>query len=327
MGVAIARGDFADGTVAALKCSPIYLHNHCHRDQNQLTIYHKGDLAIDSGAYDGYETPHWYNYYIRTIAHNTIVVHDPEEQMISRGTVYANDGGQRFVNEPDFAPRTLADLTKTVFSDGRILDYREGQGWSYVCGDASNCYRPRKLKRFLRHVVFVLDWPQQSAVSLVVLDDVELARPGLLPRYLLHTMEKPTVDGNCIVAQHSGGRLTVHVLLPDAPRIKTIGGPGREFEVDGRNYPLSNEVPGPQTAGKWRVEVAPASADATRVRFLTVLVPTDAAAAPVPPPRMLADDAGLVVSQGDLCVGLWTGATTRPLAGDRSISVVLATPS
>src|SRR5205085_3791003 len=93
MGVAIARGDFEHGTVAAFKCTPVYLHNHGHRDANSFTIYHKGDLAIDSGAYDGYETPHWYNYYIRSIAHNTIVIQDPDEQFISRGKQYANDGG------------------------------------------------------------------------------------------------------------------------------------------------------------------------------------------------------------------------------------------
>ena len=38
------------GTVAAFKCTPLYLHNHGHRDANSFTIYHKGDLAIDSGG-------------------------------------------------------------------------------------------------------------------------------------------------------------------------------------------------------------------------------------------------------------------------------------
>src|SRR5207248_699493 len=117
MGIAIARGNFDRGTVAAFKCTPVYLHNHGHRDANSFTIYHKGDLAIDSGAYDAYETPHWYNYYIRTVAHNTIVIHDPSEKMISRGKEYANDGGQRFINEPHFAPVNYEDIHSEAFRD------------------------------------------------------------------------------------------------------------------------------------------------------------------------------------------------------------------
>ncbi|MCY3020134.1 MAG: heparinase II/III family protein [Planctomycetota bacterium] len=326
MGVAIARGDFAGGTVAALKCTPVYLHNHCHRDQNQLTVYHKGDLAIDSGGYDTYESPQWYNYYIRTIAHNTIVVHDPEEEFDSRGRIYANDGGQRFINEPDFAPRNVEHLAGDAFRDGRILDYREGSGWSYVCGDASDCYRPSKLKRFLRHVVFVLDWPHKSCVSLVVLDEVELTRPGLLPRYLLHTMEEPTVDGQRIVARHGNGRLTVHVMLPLSARIEKIGGPGREFWVDGKNYPLCEELPGPHAPGAWRAEIAPASPDATSVRFLTMLIPTDAGAPEPPAPSFQEDNGGLSVLQGGLGVGLRRGRAPRPLPGRRTIEVALAQP-
>ncbi|HEY3322900.1 MAG TPA: heparinase II/III family protein [Planctomycetota bacterium] len=303
MGIAIARGDFAGGTVAALKCSPIYLHNHCHRDQNQITVYHKGDLAIDSGHYDDYESPHWYNYYIRSIAHNTIVVHDPQEQFLSRGATFANDGGQRFINEPDFAPRTLEDLSSEAWRDGSIAAYQEGNGWSYVCGEASHCYSPQKLKQFMRHVVFVLDWPRKTCVSLVVLDEVELARPGLLPRYLLHTVSEPEVSGNRIVARHRGGRLTTHVLLPGTAEIEKIGGPGKEFWCDGRNWPLKLVMQGNHVPGSWRVEVAPPAAGSTRVRFVTLLVPADADAPqePVPTLQDFGDD-GVVVSQGALSV-------------------------
>nr|MBA3846190.1 heparinase II/III family protein [Planctomycetota bacterium] len=273
MGIAIARS-WDDGTVAALKCSPVYLHNHCHRDQNSLTIFHKADQAIDSGAYDGYETGHWYDYYIRTIAHNTLVVHDPDERMVSRGRERANDGGQRFLNQPDWAPRTIADVRSPRWRDGDIAAWRDGGDWSYACGDASRCYDRKKLRRFRRHVVFVHDHPHPRAVSLLVIDDVVLARAGLIPRWLLHTMERPTVDGARIVARHGGGRLTTHVLSPAAPRVEVIGGPGEEFWSDGANRAMSGQLRGPHTPGAWRVEVAP-SASATSTRFITWLCPAD----------------------------------------------------
>jgi heparin/heparan-sulfate lyase len=43
------------------------------------------------------------NYHKRTIAHNTVLVHDPAENFDG----FANDGGQRF---PGDEPETLADL-------------------------------------------------------------------------------------------------------------------------------------------------------------------------------------------------------------------------
>jgi hypothetical protein len=327
MGVAIARGDFDRGTVAAFKCTPIYLHNHGHRDANSFTIYHKGDLAIDSGAYDAYETPHWYNYYVRTIAHNTIVVHDPDEQFNSRGKVFANDGGQRFINQPHFQVKDYESIFNPAFRDGQIIDYREGDGWSYVCGDASNCYRSEKLTRFLRHVVFVLDWPRNGSVSLVVLDEIELAREELKPRFLLHTMEEPRVEGSRIEARHGGGRLTATVLLPEAPRVELIGGPGREFEVDGRNYPLKREMPPPYTSGAWRAEISARQSNGTTHRFLTLLTAADADAPADSPASLDGTAEGLMVRQGGLAVGLFQKPPTAALAGERAIAVVLGSES
>ncbi len=47
------------------------LAKHQHLDQNQITIYHRGYLAIDSGAdYTDTESPHYLNYYRRTVAAN-----------------------------------------------------------------------------------------------------------------------------------------------------------------------------------------------------------------------------------------------------------------
>ncbi|MEX0777853.1 MAG: heparinase II/III family protein [Phycisphaeraceae bacterium] len=338
MGIAIARGDFAasggrgrdgGGTVAAFKCTPVYLHNHGHRDANSFTIYHKGDLAIDSGAYDGYETPQWYNYYIRTIAHNTIVIHDPTEQFISRGKEYVNDGGQRFVNDPHFQPTKFEDMQKEAFRAGRIAAYQEGKGWSYVCGDASNCYGKEKLTRFLRHVVFILDWPSKAAVSMVVLDELEMARDGLEPRFLLHTMDEPQVDGNRIVARHGQGRLTATVLHPQAAVIQTIGGAGREFEVDGRNFPLNRQLAGPHTAGAWRVEVtgataAPCDGGAGTRRFLTMLTPADAQAPAEPPVTVERTSDTWIIRQGGLAVTLFQGGQAPQLDGGRVIAVRLA---
>lgn len=309
MGLAVVRGDFdtsapgKGGTVAAFKCTPVYLHNHGHRDANSFTIYHKGELAIDSGAYDAYETPHWYNYYVRSIAHNTLVVEDPNEVFVSRGKQYSNDGGQRFINSPHFQARTIEDVRGDAFRDGKIIRHQEGGGFSYVCGDASNCYDVKKLKRFVRHVVFVLDHPHKGAVSLLVVDDVELARPDLTPRFLLHTMNEPKVSGNTITATHNAGRLTATVLEPTVHNITLIGGEGHEFEVNGENYALNRKLGPAYMPGSWRAEVTPTAQSLTH-RFVTLLVPADVDRAAEPSPKLQSKGNELAVTQGGLKIVL-----------------------
>ena len=86
-----------DSTWIEFDCGP-YFSKHQHLDQNQFTIYHGGYLAIDSGAdYTDTESPHYLNYYRRTVAHNSILVYDPAEKSFWSDNVLpaANDGGQR----------------------------------------------------------------------------------------------------------------------------------------------------------------------------------------------------------------------------------------
>jgi hypothetical protein len=85
------------------------------------------------------------------------------------------------------------------------------------------------------------------------------------------------------------GRLVNHTLLPPAGNreITTVGGPGREFWVDGRNYPQGYDQPKDHDPGAWRVEVSPKEPAATDL-FLNVLQVMDAGGAPEPlAPRLL----------------------------------------
>lgn len=59
--------------------------NHSHADQNSFVINAKGKrLAIDSGYYDWYGSPHWANWYKQTIAHNAISFDGGQGQLINR---------------------------------------------------------------------------------------------------------------------------------------------------------------------------------------------------------------------------------------------------
>ena len=157
----IRNGWKPDSTWIEFDCGP-YFSKHQHLDQNQFTIYHKGYLAIDSGAdYTDTESPHYLNYYRRTVAHNSVLVFDPSEKFFWSENVLpaVNDGGQRMDSARFWNTvrgREDWDRTHDLWNVGsmRVIDYVPDQ-YHYAMGDASRAYSSRKLRRFTREIVYV----------------------------------------------------------------------------------------------------------------------------------------------------------------------------
>ena len=91
--------------VAEMKVGEYWTSNHQHLDAGAFQIYYKGALATDAGYYQAsfsgegtsdYNSSHWKNYATRTVAHNSILIQDPNEAQPSG---YVNDGGQRLIND------------------------------------------------------------------------------------------------------------------------------------------------------------------------------------------------------------------------------------
>ncbi len=162
----IRNGWKPDSTWIEFDCGP-YFSKHQHLDQNQFTIYHKRYLAIDSGAdYTDTESPHYLNYYRRTVAHNSVLVFDPSEKFFWSENVLpaANDGGQRMDSARFWNTvrgREDWDRTHDLWNVGsmRVIDYVPDQ-YHYAMGDASRAYSPRKLRRFTREIVYVPTVPE-----------------------------------------------------------------------------------------------------------------------------------------------------------------------
>lgn len=65
------------------KSSAYGSYNHSHADQNSFVIHARGHaLAIDSGVYDWYGSPHWRQWYKQTRAHNAITFDGGQGQVI-----------------------------------------------------------------------------------------------------------------------------------------------------------------------------------------------------------------------------------------------------
>jgi heparin/heparan-sulfate lyase len=282
-----------EAVIAEMKVNEYNFVNHQHLDAGAFQLYFRGALAIDSGLYQGgssgaYGSPHGKNYYWRTIAHNSLLIHDPAEKFSPKGD-YGNDGGQRLPNNRS-EPRTLADLLapEKGYRTGRVLAHGCGPdahtpAFALLQGDLTAAYS-RKVREVTRSFVFLnLRHPQVPA-ALLVFDRVHSADPAFRKFWLLHTLEEPQLAaaGATVDRTEDGarGRLLLDVLLPaaDQARLEKIGGPGREYWVFGEN--IANDVEPARRArtsletGDWRLELSPRRAAAEDF-FLTVMQTTD----------------------------------------------------
>jgi hypothetical protein len=164
-------------------------------------------------------------------------------------------------------------------------------------GDGTFSARTRRVERFWR--IFGYDCVDDVVV---VFDQVTATEASFRKRWLLHTIEQPTVSPggfSVIVAPqdrpgHSGGRLEGKVLLPRDALINPIGGHGLEFFVDDRNYDENGSLresirklgPNNGEPGAWRIEVTPPR-DAREDMFLVVLLPVAGGARAVHRVRLL----------------------------------------
>ncbi len=297
-----------NAAIVEMKVNEYNFTNHQHLDAGSFQIYYRGALAIDSGLYSGssgaYGSPHTTNYYWRTIAHNSLLVYDPDEVFSrSRDRDYGNDGGQRLPNGRS-EPRNLDDLLTKGYATGKVLAHDFGPDaqrpqYSYLKGDITQAYSD-KVRQVVRSFVFLnLDDDARPGV-LVVFDRVVASDPAFKKYWLLHSIEEPQIDGPRVsiarTEEGDQGRLYLTALRPAAGNlaIEKIGGPGKEFWVFGRNFPNDIEARrrASQEPGAWRIEISPQRAAADD-SFLNVLQIAAAGAGP-PLPSTLVDGDGVI---------------------------------
>jgi hypothetical protein len=247
---------------------------HCHQDVNHFTISRRGELAIDSGVYAS-NSQHMWDYARRTIAHNSMLVYDPNEPLPARVTT--RDGGQVFHHDDEFLKRTGAELIGwRTYDTADFKTFEAGPGYYYMCGDGTRAYNYqdfKKVEQFTREVVYIKDI---DPPLIVIYDRVVAAQPQSKKTWLLHTINRPQLAGNRATVCEGEGQLIVKSLLPKEAEFQVIGGPGTEYWVadPGVNVPPPNG----RIWGSWRLEISPRIAAATDL-FLTVLYPCDVGAA------------------------------------------------
>ncbi|MES2317539.1 MAG: heparinase II/III family protein [Pseudomonadota bacterium] len=118
-------------TSVFFKSSPFGSVNHSHADQNSFVMYSKGKvLAMDSGVYDAYNSPHWRNYYKHTKAHNAITFDGGAGQSLG-----ATGLGERAAS-------------------GRLTKFLQSAAFDVTTGDATAAYAGQ-LTQAKRTLVFI----------------------------------------------------------------------------------------------------------------------------------------------------------------------------
>jgi hypothetical protein len=247
---------------------------HQHYDQNSFTIYKHGDLALDSGVYSGDgRSYHDRNYYVRTIAHNTLVVYNPGEDFSSaRPDASSNDGGQRTMYPASRAPETVEyfDQHAAHYENGDILRFEDAGRYTYALGDATAAYNNptynqamdtslsdnvAKVSRFQREFVYLRPEVPGAGDYVVLYDRVGVVSPtlsGANTKLLFHTLNAPTVNGapttvspgetlytgaDLATATANDGKLFIKTLLPETRMLRVVGERGEKaFWVFDENY-------------------------------------------------------------------------------------------
>lgn len=304
-----------NAVIAEAKVNEYNFVNHQHLDAGAFQIYYQGALAIDSGYYSGgpYGSPHCRNYCWRTIAHNSLLIYDPQEDFGKRG--YGNDGGQRLAGGRSEvrALDTLLDPSKG-YRTGQVLAHGFGPDpkapeFTLLAGDLTDAYS-KKVQQVTRCFVFLNLHDAKVPAALIVFDRVISTDPEFRKYWLLHTQEEPRLDGASAIVDctrhDQRGRLMLDVLLPTENNLQlsSVGGSGKEYWVFGTNY--ANDIEprrlghGSLEPGAWRIELSPKAA-AREDQFLTVMQVTDRTAPSRLPVRLieLRDRVGSYIERPD----------------------------
>lgn len=286
----------APTAMAYVNMREVAVGDHQHMDVGGFQLYYKGMLALDSGLYEW--SSHYYDYERRSIAHNVVLVYDPDE-VFNDSSV--NDGGQKVPKSFGFggAGNTLANVESSI-ADGSCVTakdtvYFSGPDtykpeFSYISSNIASAYSS-KVSEYKRSAVFVNTGDEAYPALFVVYDNLKSSNPDFKKTWLLHSEEEPVTNtaNNTVTltrtADGYNGKLVNTVLVPssDNAELTVVGGEGKEFWAGGANHPAQTYIEGNHSdMGNYRMELSPANPSEDDV-FLNAMAVADAdTAVPMP---------------------------------------------
>ena len=163
----------------------------------------------------------------------------------------------------NFASRPIDQHIKGFAALG--ADVEETDDYVYLASDASACYHEDKSDLVMREFVWCV--PD----VFIVFDRIISDQPEYAKKWLYHTAAEPQVKGREFSEESQGGKSICRTLFPNEVRLEKIGGPGKQFWSDGRNWSIPKFTPEDYgyaqratippddhpLVGQWRMEVSP----------------------------------------------------------------------
>jgi hypothetical protein len=268
MDFAVMRQGWEDGDTQISFKAGDYLAHHGHYDQGTFTLFKNDPLVINSGGYGPYSGDHRLNYYVRTVAVNSILIQRPDEQWTPPGPTppsgWANDGGQRIIDATGSDVESYEDwlANKTAgqnYESGDVTAFDNvDEEYTYVSSDLTRAYNSTlydsegqggKVSQVTRQMVYL-----QDSDTLIVFDRVESTDPNYKKKWLLHTPNKfvggteavavgaadngiievdgDTIPDDVMTMTNGDGKLFLQVLLPGSYTVNKVGGTDYRYYVE-----------------------------------------------------------------------------------------------
>lgn len=310
LGQVFIRSDWGpDATFISFQAGDAFTH-HQHYQAGHFTITKKAPLAITSGTYGKYFEEHRLNYYIRTVAANSILVLKPGEKVRPNRFFVESvaDGGQRIVMPTGSAVLSVEDWEANLYTGrhyegGRITAFENSDPrFVYIGSDLTDAYNNTrydengndgKVSEIKRQMVYVKDDD-----LLLVYDRVVSTDASYTKKWLLHSWGRPETNNETVLVgmrnngiletsdarawiRNGEGVLEVLRLLPENAVMRKVGGPdyryyvevdGDDSDLDGRNMTGGAKEKPWYDSGMWRIEIQPAYGR-REDQFLVALIP------------------------------------------------------
>ena len=266
LGQIFMRSGWAPDSTYALLVGGTLTPMHKHHDEGSFVIYKHDFLALDSGSRAAQTDWNLKYYYGQSVAHNVVLIQKPGEPLPGYwGPGYKGPEGKNNYGG-------MYGLT------GEVVAFETNDSYSYAAVDTGALYGEKCTENVRQFVHVQPDY-------FVVYDRVGASDPSYAKQWLLHTQNKPVVEGRTVRADSRDGRLFCEALLPKDATIELVGGPGKEFWANGKNWEIydkwmegvrrqcAKDGRGPYW-GEWRAETHPGAPRADD-RFLHVLTAAD----------------------------------------------------
>ncbi len=252
MGQMTVRNDWStDAAAVFMRIGELTASNHDHEDAGTFQIYYKGCFTSESGQYGagaGYGTTHHSYWHQATIAHNGLLVYNPNLASSCEGYY---SGGQNSHSAPsnDVYTWLNTDTSKTGTVTG--YDYYSNTTgeveYAYLAGDISIAYPSAAVDTIERRMLTVYTGDEDFQMFFFVYDYIKSKDASYQKSFLLHTFTEPEIDGNVVTYVQNEGKMVLTTLTDDAV-ITKIGGEGKTYWINDTIGNLNKDEAGSGTA-------------------------------------------------------------------------------